>query len=84
MTDKERRQITQIHQAIAMMQFKLELQWIDRRPEYAMEKRAFLRHIDYETETIHLNGKTYPLENTCFHTVNPKHPTFYYREEKKY
>ncbi|MDT2801395.1 fructose-1,6-bisphosphatase [Vagococcus lutrae] len=83
LTDKERRQITQIHQAIAMMQFKLELQWIDRRPEYAMEKRALLRHIDYETETIHLNGKTYPLENTCFHTVNPEAPDLLLPEEKK-
>ncbi len=71
----EKLQITQIHQAVAMMQFKLEGQVIARRPELEMDDRDLLNKIDYKKNVISLNGKEYPLQNTCFNTVDPKNPS---------
>lgn len=70
----EELQITQIHQAVAMMQFKLEGQITKRRPEFALDSRALLDKIDYEKQTINLNGTAYQLENVCFNTVDPNNP----------
>ena len=71
----EKLQITQIHQAVAMMQFKLEGKVIARRPELEMDDRDLLNKIDYKKNVISLNGKEYPLQNTCFNTVDPKNPS---------
>ncbi|WP_027106470.1 fructose-1,6-bisphosphatase [Ligilactobacillus ceti] len=81
--DGEQLQITQIHQAVAMMQFKLEGHIIARRPEFKMESRGLLDKIDYEKQTIKINGKTYPLENTCFATIDPKDPYKLTAEEEE-
>nr|WP_125715175.1 fructose-1,6-bisphosphatase [Agrilactobacillus yilanensis] len=67
-------QITKIHQAIAIIQFKLEGQAIDRRPEFKMTHRKLLDKLNKERTAITLNGKTYPIVNGCFQTVDPKNP----------
>ncbi|TDL31066.1 fructose-1,6-bisphosphatase [Jeotgalibacillus sp. S-D1] len=82
-SDHERLQITKIHQAIAMIQFKLESPIIKRRPNFNMSGRLLLEEIDYEKNEITINGKTYPLENTCFKTVNPKQPDELLEEEEQ-
>lgn len=74
LTDHERLQITLIHQAIAMIQFKLEGPIVKRRPFFEMEDRLVLQNTDYEAGTYTIDGKTYPLENTCFATVDPESP----------
>ncbi len=79
--EDEIKQITKIHQAIAMIQFKLESPIIKRRPNFNMEERLLLEKIDYDRNEITLNGKTYQLENTCFATVNPKQPDELLEEE---
>ena len=42
LTQREEHQITKIHQAIAMIQFKLEMPIIKRRPSFEMEERLVL------------------------------------------
>ncbi|ATO44453.1 fructose-1,6-bisphosphatase [Loigolactobacillus coryniformis subsp. coryniformis] len=79
----EELQITQIHQAIAIIQFKLEGPVIARRPEFKMAHRRLLDRIDYQKMTIQLHGKIYPLENTCFQTVDPTDPYKLLPEEKR-
>ncbi len=59
-TEAERLQITQIHQAIAMIQFKLEGPAIKRRPEFEMDHRLLLDKLAADFSTIQLNGHTYP------------------------
>jgi len=76
-------QITKMHQAIAMIQFKLESPIIKRRPGFHMEERLLLEKIDFESNEITLNDRTYPLENTCFATVNPKQPDMLLEEEQQ-
>ncbi|MEH7177089.1 fructose-1,6-bisphosphatase [Neobacillus vireti] len=81
--DHEILQITKIHQAIAMIQFKLEMPIIKRRPYFNMSERLLLEKIDYDKNEITIYGKTYPLENTCFATVNPEQPDQLLEEEKQ-
>jgi fructose-1,6-bisphosphatase III len=83
LSDHEIVQITKIHQAIAMIQFKLEMPIIKRRPYFNMSERLLLEKIDYDKNEITIYGKTYPLENTCFATVNPEQPDQLLEEEKQ-
>ncbi len=63
-----------MHKAIAIIQFKLEGQLIQRRPEFAMEHRLLLDKMDLEKGTVTVEGKVYPLKDKTFPTLDPKHP----------
>lgn len=82
LTQQDIDSLTQLHQAIAIIQFKLESQILDRRPEFNMEHKVHLKDIDYQKETIDINGICYPLSNTCFACVNPEDPTQLTDQEK--
>lgn len=83
LSEHEALQITKIHQAIAMIQFKLESPIIKRRPFFNMEDRLVLEKINYDTGEITIGDTMYPLENTCFHTINPDNPTALLDEEEE-
>ncbi|WP_146747860.1 fructose-1,6-bisphosphatase [Planococcus maitriensis] len=83
LTDQEQLQITKIHQAISIIQFKLESPIIKRRSCFAMEDRLLLEKVDYDKNEATIHGKTYPLENTCFATVDPEHPDRLLEEEQQ-
>lgn len=63
-----------MHKAIAVLQFKLEGQLIMRRPEFAMQDRLLLEHIDYENKALVLNGVSYPMKDVDFPTINRNRP----------
>ncbi len=81
LSDYEQLQITKIHQAIAIIQFKLESPIIKRRTNFNMENRLLLEKVDYSSKEITIRGNTYPLENTCFETVDPNEPAKLLEEE---
>ncbi|PYZ94865.1 fructose-bisphosphatase class III [Salipaludibacillus keqinensis] len=81
--ENEKIQISKIHQAIAMIQFKLEMPIIKRRPNFNMSERLLLEKLDYDKKQITIHGKTYPLENTCFATVNQEQPDQLLEEERE-
>ncbi|MGI8385203.1 fructose-1,6-bisphosphatase [Robertmurraya sp. P23] len=83
LSDHEQLQITKIHQAIAMIQFKLEMPIIKRRPNFNMSERLLLEKVDYDKNEINIHGKTYSLENSCFATVNPEQPEQLLEEEEQ-
>ncbi|TWT26011.1 fructose-1,6-bisphosphatase [Planomicrobium sp. CPCC 101110] len=83
LTEQEQLQITKIHQAISIIQFKLESPIIKRRPCFDMSNRLLLEKVDYDKNEVTLHGKTYSLENTCFATVNPKKPEELLEEEQQ-
>ncbi|WP_233880375.1 fructose-1,6-bisphosphatase [Virgibacillus halodenitrificans] len=83
LSEQEALQITKIHQAIAMIQFKLEMPIIKRRPNFNMKRRLLLERVDYKNKEVTIDDKTYPLENTCFATVNPDQPGELLDEEKE-
>ncbi|MCI1306395.1 MAG: fructose-1,6-bisphosphatase [Lachnospiraceae bacterium] len=70
-----------MHKAIAVLQFKLEGQIIKRRG-FGMEGRLLLDFIDYKKGTITLDGKTYPLKDTNFPTIDPNDPYRLTEEEE--
>lgn len=76
-------QITKIHQAIAIIQFKLEGAAIDRRPEFQMQDRKLLTQLNAEQTKITLHQQTYPIVNGCFQTVDPQHPYRLLPEEQE-
>ena len=71
---KEIRLIAQMHKAIAVIQFKLEKPIIERHPEFEMGDRMLLDKIDYSNGTIDYYGRTLPLLDSHFPTVDPSDP----------
>lgn len=63
-----------MHKAIAVLRFKLEGQLVKKYPEFGMENRLLLHRIDYENKTVEIDGKSYPMLDTRFSTVDPEHP----------
>lgn len=80
---EEKLQTTQIHQGISILQFKLEKEIIQRRPEFEMDHRLLLEQVDFETQTIPLHGERHPLVHTCFSQVDPASPTQLTPEEEE-
>ncbi len=83
LSEQEQLQITKIHQAISIIQFKLESPIIKRRPSFEMEDRLLLEKVDYDNGTATIHGKTYALENTCFATIDPEQPDCLLEEEQQ-
>lgn len=81
-TKKEIRLISEMHKAIAIIQFKLEHDIVARHPEYGMDGRLLLDKIDYCAGTVACRGKTVPLADRRFPTVTPDDPYHLTDEEK--
>ena len=80
--DKTIRLIAQMHKAISIIQFKLEAEIIRCRPEFKMEDRMLLHHIDFEKKTITIDGTEYPLRDSLFPTIDPADPYKLTEEEQ--
>ena len=81
--EKTLRLITQMHKAITVIQFKLEAEIIDRRPEFGMQNRKLLEKIDFEKGVFVYEGKEYPLRDTNFPTIDPADPYRLSDEERE-
>jgi fructose-1,6-bisphosphatase III len=57
--------MARMQKAMAVMQFKLEAQLMERHPEYHMQHRALINTIDLERGTVRLDGQEYPLTDTA-------------------
>ena len=77
------RMLTQMHKAITIIQFKEEARILDRRPEFGMEGRKLLEHIDLESGTVEIDGKQYRLKDRHFPTLIPDSPNKLTKEEEK-
>ena len=80
--EKTRRLIAQMHKAITIIQFKLEAEIINRRPEFKMDNRKLLENIDFEKGVFMYNGKEYAMRDTNFPTIDPKNPYKLTEEEE--
>ena len=75
--------MARMHKAISIIQFKLEGQIIQRRPEYKMDDRRLLHLIDYKKGTITIDGKEYALCDHNFPTIDPADPYKLSNEEEQ-
>ncbi len=80
--EKMQRLIARMHKAVTVIQFKLEGQLYHRHPEWGMDDRCLLEHIDTSKTHIHLEGKNYALLDTHFPTIDPANPYMLTREEQ--
>ena len=74
MYDADLDSLSKISKAIAIIQFKLEGQLIEKHPYYEMEALRLLDKVDYERYTVTIDGKEYPMNNTFFPTIDPADP----------
>lgn len=72
-----------MHKAIAVLQFKLEGQLLERHPEYQMGDRVVLKKVDWERKVYIHEGKEYPLLDTYFPTIDPKDPLALTQQEEE-
>jgi fructose-1,6-bisphosphatase-3 len=78
---REAIQMARMQKAIAVMQCKLEAQAIERHPEYHMQPRALINHIDLQRGVVALDGQEYPLTDTYLPTLDPRTPSALSPEE---
>ena len=82
--DEKTLQLTaKMHKAIAVIQFKEEARIFHRRPEWQMEDRCLLEHIDFAAHTCRINGTDYAMKSCLFPTVDPKDPSALTPEEEQ-
>ena len=73
----------QMHKAVTVMMLKLEAQVIARNPDFDLQGRDFLNHIDFAAGTVDYHGTVYPLLDCDFPTVDPAAPTTLTAEEAR-
>lgn len=66
--------VAKLRKSAAVMQLKLEGQIIARHPEYDMDDRLMLDKINYKEKSVTIDGKTYPLRDGDFPTIDPENP----------
>ncbi|MFD2999361.1 fructose-1,6-bisphosphatase [Pontibacter toksunensis] len=71
-----------MHKAISIIQFKLEEQLIERRPDFGLSHRKMLSNINFTTGEIQIEENAYTLKDTYFPTIDPKHPVKLSKEEE--
>ena len=74
--------MAQMQKAIAVIQFKLEGEVSRRHPEWDMERRNLLHHIDTAAGTVEIDGRTYPLRDAHLPTLDPADPYTLSPEER--
>ncbi|WP_373651314.1 fructose-bisphosphatase class III [Schlesneria sp. DSM 10557] len=66
--------VARMQKAAAIMQFKLEGQMIARNPEWELDHRRLLHHINQAEGTVTVDGVKYALRDNLFPTLDPEHP----------
>ena len=79
---KQKSLVAKMHKAISIIQFKLEGEIINRRPEFEMNHRLLLNKINYDEGTINIKGKDYKLKDNNFPTIDKNNPYKLTKEEK--
>jgi fructose-1,6-bisphosphatase-3 len=75
--------MTPMEKAISVILFKLEGQVIMRHPNWHMEDRLLLEHVDPTRGMLDLNGTTYEMRTRDFPTFDPAHPYELSADEKR-
>jgi fructose-1,6-bisphosphatase-3 len=71
---RETSQMARMQKAAAVLQFKLEGQTIARNPSFNLDGRRILHRIDRQAGTVEIDGRTFPLRDTHYPTLDPANP----------
>ncbi len=66
--------VSRMQKAISIIQFKLEAEIIKRNPQFEMQDRNLLHEINFDDNTITINGDKFKLKDSHFPTIDPKAP----------
>jgi len=72
--EKDLTLLSRMQKAIAIIQFKLEGQLAERRPELGLGHRRLLHLMDLDEGTIEIDGNRYSLLDREFPTIDKEHP----------
>ena len=75
--------MSRMQKAMAIIQFKLEAQTIERNPQWGLEHRRLIAQVSGEHGTIRLDGVVHPLADGRFPTVDWSDPTRLSPEEEE-
>ena len=75
--------LARMHKAITIIQFKLEAQMTSKHPEWNIDRRGTLEHIDLNNGKYIFDGKEYDLSDNLFPTLDPKEPYKLTSEEEE-
>ncbi|WP_130811956.1 fructose-1,6-bisphosphatase [Olsenella sp. Marseille-P4559] len=75
--------MTPMEKAISVILFKLEGQVIMRHPNWHMEGRLLLEHVDAARGVLELGGNEYEMRTRDFPTLDPAHPYELSKDEKR-
>lgn len=67
--ESDKMNISKIHKAITIIQFKLEGQMIKRHPEYHLDNRLLLDKMNLDEGYVEIDGKKYEINDTNFPTL---------------
>jgi fructose-1,6-bisphosphatase III len=67
--------LRRMHKAAAILQFKLDAQTAARHPDWHLENRNLLSRVDLAKGTVAVDGKTYPLLDKNFPTLQKSDPS---------
>lgn len=74
--------VARMQKAVAVMQFKLEGQLLERNEDWKLGHRRLLHRIDWESGAIEIDGKVFSLRDTHFPTIDPNDPYALTAEEE--
>ncbi|MBE6724055.1 MAG: fructose-1,6-bisphosphatase [Ruminococcaceae bacterium] len=63
-----------MHKAVTVIQLKLEGQLLKAHPEYGLDARRVFERADFRSGCALIGGKSYPMRDTNFPTVDPDDP----------
>jgi fructose-1,6-bisphosphatase III len=66
--------MARMQKAMAILQFKLEGQLLRRHPEWGLDHRNLLEHLDLREGTVEIDGRKHALLDTRLPTVDPADP----------
>lgn len=66
--------LSKVHQALTILQFKLEGQIIKRRPDFKMNHRLLLEQINHAKHTVTIEGEVYQLKNFPYTMIDEVDP----------
>jgi fructose-1,6-bisphosphatase-3 len=73
-TGKERDELSKMHKAIAIIQFKLEAQLVEKNPQWGMKSRTILEKINLQNGTLNIDGVEYQLNDKNLNTISKTSP----------
>lgn len=74
--------LSKVHQALTIIQYKLESQLNERCPEFQLSGGKLLNGLSNDRKTIKINQRNYLLINGCFQLVDTKNPKQLTTEEE--